>query len=132
MFGWLHKNYTNLNDFHIKTIKIVCIYFGITLGHFIASSMYAKVCAPLSFTGYLMMPFIIVTPHCNALRWAIQCTGEQIGKTWIWLGGYLVLHITNMITSYSQAKINPLEKIEQADTLEREHDENRRTRRRMS
>lgn len=120
MFEWFHNNVITLNDFHINTIKIVLMYFGITLGHFIASNMYAKMCAPLSFMGYLMMPFIIVTPHCNALRWVIQCTGEQIGKTWIWFGGYLVLHVTNILTSYSHAKNNPSEKIDHKEILKKE------------
>ena len=81
--------------------------------HFIASNIYASVCTTYSLRGYIMMPFMIVTPHCSALRWIIQHTGEQIGRWWIWLGGYLVLHITKTIPAYLQMK--PLEKEENTD-----------------
>lgn len=63
-----------------------------------------------------MMPFMIVTPHCSALRWIIQHTGEQIGRWWIWLGGYLVLHVTKTIPAYLQMKPVDNENVEEEDT----------------
>ena len=102
-----------MSDFHVNAFKIVLLCYGITLAHFIASNIYASVCTTYSLRGYIMMPFMIVTPHCSALRWIIHHTGEQIGRWWIWLGGYLVLHITKTIPAYLQMK--PLEKEENTD-----------------
>ena len=43
---------------------------------------------------------MVVTPHCEGLRWVIHYTGDQIRNTWIWLGGYLVWYFGNQITPY--------------------------------
>jgi hypothetical protein len=47
-----------------------------------------------------MAPFIVVTPHCQGLRWIIHYTGDQIRNTWIWVGSYLVYYIGKFITPY--------------------------------
>jgi len=47
-----------------------------------------------------MTPFMIVTPHCEALRWILHYTGEQIRNVWLWLGGYLVWYMGNKITPF--------------------------------
>ena len=43
---------------------------------------------------------MVVTPHCEGLRWIIHYTGDQIRNSWIWLGGYLVWYFGNQITPY--------------------------------
>ena len=43
---------------------------------------------------------MIVTPHCEALRWILHYTGEQIRNVWLWLGGYLVWYMGNKITPF--------------------------------
>ena len=43
---------------------------------------------------------MVVTPHCEGLRWIVHYTGEQIRNVWIWLGGYLVWYVGNQITPF--------------------------------
>ena len=124
MFESFFEKYALFNGFHTNMFKIVLIYYGVTLGHFIASNMYASACTTYSLKGYIMMPFMIVTPHCSALRWIIQHTGEQIARWWIWLGGYLVFYITQTIPGYLNMKLP-----EQENIFEEEQSEPRRARR---
>ena len=116
IFESLMNKCTMMSDLQVNALKIILLCYGITLGHFIASNMYASVCTTYSLKGYIMMPFMIVTPHCSALRWIIQHTGEQIGRWWIWLGGYLVLHVTKTIPAYLQMKPVDNENVEEEDT----------------
>jgi len=79
---------------------IVCLYFGIVLAHFACSNIYPTWCCNNSLYGFIMTPFMIVTPHCEALRWIIHYTGEQIRNVWLWIGGYLIYYITSIVTQY--------------------------------
>jgi hypothetical protein len=57
-------------------------------------------CCGNTLWGIVMSPFMVVTPHCEALRWTIHFTGDKIRNAWFWLAGYLV--------SYIGVKISPL------------------------
>jgi hypothetical protein len=76
------------------------IFAGLSITHYITSNLYPPLCVPLTFTGFIMAPFVVVSPHCQALRWIIHYTGEQIKNIWIWVGGYLVYYIGTYITPY--------------------------------
>lgn len=80
--------------------NIVFIYLGVILVHWISSHLYPQMCCGNTLWGIVMSPFMIVTPHCEALRWSIQFTGDKIRNAWFWLAGYLV--------SYIGTKISPL------------------------
>tara|TARA_B100001175_G_C19366536_1_gene569684 strand:+ start:249 stop:695 length:447 start_codon:yes stop_codon:yes gene_type:complete len=79
---------------------VMLVYFGVIFVHFICSNIYPTMCCPWTFWGFIMSPFMVVTPHCEGLRWVIHYTGEQIRNYWIWLGGYLVWYFGNQITPY--------------------------------
>lgn len=132
MFEKIMGEYVKLSELHMNFIRFALIYFGVTFAHFMASNMYASMCTPFSLIGYITMPFMIVAPHCKAFNWVIQYTGEQIAKTWIWIGGYLVLYVTNIMTTYSQTKTVIHEKTEEVDAMDSDSSDMRRTRRRMS
>lgn len=80
--------------------NIVFVYLGVIIIHWISSHLYPRLCCGYTFWGLIMSPFMIVTPHCEGLRWVIQFTGEKIRNAWFWLAGYLV--------SYIGMKISPL------------------------
>jgi hypothetical protein len=46
-----------------------------------------------------MSPFMVLAPHCEAMRWVIGFTGTQIRNMWIWIGGYLVYNMDAILTS---------------------------------
>tara|TARA_B100000989_G_scaffold293586_1_gene271203 strand:- start:9 stop:365 length:357 start_codon:yes stop_codon:yes gene_type:complete len=93
IMGWFNQTIV-----YIPTILLV--YMGISIIHFISANLYPKFCAPLTFIGAIMTPFVIVTPHCQALRWVIDWSGSQICNAWVWLGGYLVYYIGTYITPF--------------------------------
>ena len=80
--------------------NIVFIYLGVIITHWIASHLYPQLCCGNTFWGFITSPFMILAPHCEALRWIIQFTGDKIRNAWFWLAGYLV--------SYIGVKISPL------------------------
>ena len=80
--------------------NIVCVYFGIVMAHFICSNVYPVWCCNNTWYGFIMTPFMVVTPHCEALRWVMHYTGEQIRNVWLWIGSYLVYYITSTVTPY--------------------------------
>ena len=79
---------------------VVGVYFAIVLAHFVCSNIYPTLCCKMSVWGFIMSPFMAVTPHCEALRWIIHYTGEQIRNVWLWLGGYLIWYFGNNITPF--------------------------------
>jgi hypothetical protein len=100
-FKILQNNLNSLYD-RVKgnVPAIILVYFSVVFVHFISSNIYPSFCCPFTFWGFIMSPFMVVTPHCEALRWVIHYTGEQIRNYWIWLGGYLVWYFGNQITPY--------------------------------
>lgn len=83
----------------VKSVPgIVFLYFGIVLAHFVASNMYPSMCCGSGLWGFIMTPFMVVTPHCEAMRWVIHYTGDQIRNIWLWLGGYLVVYFGKTVT----------------------------------
>lgn len=80
--------------------SIVFIYLGVIFVHWISSHLYPQMCCGNTLWGIIMSPFMVVTPHCEALRWTMQFTGDKIRNAWFWLAGYLV--------SYIGVKIPPL------------------------
>lgn len=47
-----------------------------------------------------MSPFMVVAPHCEAMRWAIGYTGTHVRNMWFWMGGYLVLCVESVVRKY--------------------------------
>ena len=80
--------------------SVILVYFGAVLIHFASSNIYPSICCPMTFWGFIRAPFMVVTPHCEGLRWIIHYTGEQIRNVWVWLGGYLVWYVGNRITPF--------------------------------
>jgi hypothetical protein len=68
-----------------------------------------------------MTPFMVVTPHCEALRWVMHYTGEQIRNVWLWIGSYLVYYITSTVTPYiTNFRTNEEPRVEEDDTMNEE------------
>jgi len=79
---------------YLKSAFEICgIYlFWIAL-HYICSHLYVLFCAPLTVTGFLMSPFIVPAPHCQALRWAIVNGSASITAMWVTLGTWIAKKI---------------------------------------
>jgi hypothetical protein len=75
------------------------VYIMFILLHYAASNIYPCMCTPLTVMGFVMSPFMVLAPHCEAMRWVIGFTGTQIRNMWIWIGGYLVYNMDAILTS---------------------------------
>jgi hypothetical protein len=89
---------------------ILCAYvasnmyvFWIVL-HYFASHLYVYYCVPKTFIGFLMSPFLIVSPQCQSLRWILYNAANIISNMWVILGSWLC---SIMITKYGVAHDNP-------------------------
>jgi hypothetical protein len=68
VFGWLYK--TTLFAFNVCKVYLLWI-----LLHHVGMQFYVKYCAPPTFIGMIMYPFLASTPHCKAIRWVIYNSG---------------------------------------------------------
>jgi hypothetical protein len=66
--------------------KLLIFYGAVIIAHYIAPHVYVYSCTPNTITGFLMSPFIVTTPYCNAFRWIIYHGGNYITIMWISLG----------------------------------------------
>ena len=73
---------------HLYVVGI--LYFIWITVHFFSSNLYVYYCTPFTLTGFIKSPFLVLTPHCIALRWLSYKGSEQIASMWSILGVYLL------------------------------------------
>lgn len=71
-------------------VRGLCIYLLFIVVHYISSHLYPYICNPLTIIGFLMSPFMVMSPQCECLRWIVYHSGVQIRNMWIWVAGYLI------------------------------------------
>jgi hypothetical protein len=54
--------------------------------HYSAPHLYAEFCTPLTIQGFLLSPLMAPSPHCVALRWALNTGGDTINVMWFAIG----------------------------------------------
>jgi hypothetical protein len=73
--------------------KILMFYGAIIIAHYVASHAYIYSCTPRTVIGFLMSPFVVTTPYCQAYRWMIYHGGSYINTMWISLGIWILAKI---------------------------------------
>lgn len=73
--------------------KLSWIYLLWIIAHYFASHLYIQICVPNTFYGFVVSPFVAVSPHCQALRWVVYNAGANINNMWITFGLWLQNHI---------------------------------------
>jgi hypothetical protein len=91
-------------NFIFKYLKFVFEIIGIYLIwiiiHHFSGILYHKFCTPSTLLGFLISPFIVLTPYCSALRWVIFNGGNIITNMWIILGTWISSKLCkNILTS---------------------------------
>lgn len=66
------------------------------VAHYVSANLYQQVCTPVSWVGFLTSPFAIVLPQCQALRWIMFNTGNNVSTMWMILGAWFI----NMVATY--------------------------------
>ena len=67
-------------------VSVFGLYITWVIVHFVASHLYIHWCVPVTILGFLMSPFLVPSPQCQALRWAIYNGGNSINAMWFLFG----------------------------------------------
>lgn len=86
-------------------IKISGIYLIWIALHFFASQFYIELCVPKTIYGFIVSPFLMATPHCQALRWIVYNAASTINNMWIIMGTWFCSQI--MFYTNSNHPITP-------------------------
>ena len=90
----------------VFVIDFVSVYLIWIFIHIISANMYVYFCADLSVYGVISSIFITQSPHCSALRYAIDTGVGIINSMWATVGVWLTNSIINMNIKLSSDKQN--------------------------
>jgi len=76
-----------------KMAVCVGVYFGWTFAHYISTLIYARVCTPFSFYGFVLSAVLVSTPQCFALRWVIYNGAIKMNAMLLLIGGYILAYV---------------------------------------
>lgn len=93
----LFENWYNFSidvySFCLRTTLFVFKVSGIYLLwislHYFSAHLYIKFCVPNTIIGFMMSPFMIMTPHCQGLRWIVYNAANIINHMWILIGAWI-------------------------------------------
>lgn len=88
----------------VFVIDFVSVYLIWIFIHIISANMYVYFCADLSVYGVISSIFITQSPHCSALRYAIDTGVGIINSMWATVGVWLTNSIINMNIKISGGK----------------------------
>ena len=86
VFGFILK----IGEWFIKISGIYLIWIAL---HFFASQFYIELCVPKTIYGFIVSPFLMATPHCQALRWIVYNAASTINNMWIIMGTWFCSQI---------------------------------------
>ena len=71
------------------SLKVSGIYLLWIFLHYFSAHLYVKFCVPNTIFGFIMSPFMIMTPHCQGLRWIVYNAANIINNMWILIGAWI-------------------------------------------
>jgi len=74
-------------------IELFGIYFFWIVIHYVCAHMYASWCAPFTIVGFILSPFFVPAPHCQAFRWVIMNSSNTIVTMWVTMGTWFAKKI---------------------------------------
>jgi hypothetical protein len=85
-------------------ISLFGVYILWISAHYACAHFYIWWCVPPTILGLVLSPFMVPSPHCQALRWVIFNGGNSIMAMWVVLGIWLM----KMFKVNKIKKITPL------------------------
>ena len=89
----------NMYDFITKIKSPIIFYLGWIFIHYVCAHLYIYYCAPTTWYGIFISPFLSITPQCNAFRWVIYETGNVLYGMWVAISSWSV---ANLLTYKSE------------------------------
>ncbi len=103
--GSFQRVYDLVNVYIESCIRIFGIYIAWICVHYISSHLYLHWCVQSTLVGFLMSPFLVPAPHCQALRWIIYNGASNINAMWIFLSTWIINRILPF-GNYADSKEN--------------------------
>lgn len=92
-FDKFYKFYIDISSLIVRTtlfsLKVSGIYLLWIFLHYFSAHLYIKFCVPNTIIGFIMSPFMIMTPHCQGLRWIVYNAANIINNMWIVIGAWI-------------------------------------------
>ena len=89
----LYTFISNISSFILTTtlfiFKVSGIYLLWICLHYFSAHLYVKFCVPNTIIGFIMSPLMIMTPHCQGLRWIVYNAANIINNMWILIGAWI-------------------------------------------
>jgi hypothetical protein len=80
-------------------LEIIGIYLLWIIIHYFSGILYHKFCTPSTILGFLISPFMVLTPYCSGLRWVIFNGGNIITNMWFIFGTWIASKLCkNLLT----------------------------------
>jgi len=93
LFDTFYNFSTDICSFILRStlfiFKVSGIYFLWIFLHYFSAHLYVKFCVPNTIIGFIMSPFMIMTPHCQGLRWIVYNAANIINNMWILIGAWI-------------------------------------------
>lgn len=106
-------------------IRYILLCIGFITAHYISAHLYIWLCVPYGVKGYVMSPFLTLTPHCQFLRWVTYNGGVCINACWVLLGSWLINKcqclVTNIVGANDKEKCAELPEEPEEPKEEKEH-----------
>jgi len=87
---------TVLTNYIVRYI-VLCI--GFITAHYLSAHLYVWWCVPYGVKGYVMSPFLTLSPHCQFLRWVTYNGGVCINACWVLFGSWLISKCQCLVTN---------------------------------
>ena len=85
-------------------LDVVGIFFLWICLHYAASHLYTNFCVPLTCIGFIISPFVVPTPHCQAFRWMISNGSSHITAMWMTFGTWWIKYLFNGTHAHARAR----------------------------
>jgi len=84
---------TKLKEYLMPVYSIFCICIVWIVLFYVASHVHMRFCTPTGVVGFLMTPFVVMSPHCQGLRWLIYNGGNSIVAMWFILSAWIMRYL---------------------------------------
>jgi hypothetical protein len=90
-------SYENLKEksshYGAMFIELCGIYLVWIVLHYLSAHLYVSWCTPMTVVGFLLSPFVVPAPHCQAFRWVIVNGSNNITTMWFTFGTWVAKKI---------------------------------------
>lgn len=89
----IKDSFDMLSQYVEPVLSLLGIYLLWLSVFYVASHLHTYYCVPATIFGFIMTPFLVPAPHCQALRWVIYNGGISIMSAWFILGAWLISYL---------------------------------------